>query len=100
MYAGYIVERGPARDIFYNPGHPYTLGLLKSVPSLTTNQEEKLEAIPGSPPDMLALPAGCPYADRCSFARDECTVSVPELHQINEEHTVRCIVDIKTGELR
>ena len=100
MYAGYIVEQGSARDIFYNPSHPYTLGLLKSVPSLTTNQEERLQAIPGAPPDMLALPAGCPYADRCSFARDECNVSVPELQQINKEHTVRCIVDIKTGELR
>ena len=100
MYAGYIVERGSARDIFYNPSHPYTLGLLQSVPSLTTSHEDRLEAIPGAPPDMVALPAGCPYAARCSFARDECNVSVPELHQINEGHTIRCIVDVKTGELR
>ena len=63
MYAGYIVEQGPARDIFYNPKHPYTLGLLGSVPNLTSDRPERLTAIPGTPPDMLALPVGCPYAD-------------------------------------
>ena len=100
MYAGYIVEQGPARDIFYNPQHPYTLGLLGSVPDLKSSREEKLEAIPGVPPDMLALPPGCPYAERCSFVRDECRTVVPELQEVGTAHTIRCIVDVKSGALR
>ncbi len=100
MYAGYIVEQGPARDIFYNPKHPYTLGLLGSVPNLTSDRTERLTAIPGTPPDMLALPVGCPYADRCSFARDECRTSVPTLDEIDDKHTIRCLVDVSTGNLR
>ena len=100
MYAGYIVEQGPAREIFYNPQHPYTLGLLGSVPDLKSSRDEKLEAIPGVPPDMLALPPGCPYAERCSFARDECLTVVPELQEVGTAHTIRCIIDVKSGALR
>ena len=100
MYAGYIVEYAPVNDLFARPQHPYTLGLMKAVPTITGDRSGKLSNIPGSPPDLIGLPQGCPYAPRCPFVRDACQEVVPELADRGAGHPVRCIVDPTTGELR
>ena len=100
MYAGYIVEHATARELFYNPRHPYTLALLGSIPSLTGKRAERLTTIAGAPPDMLALPAGCPFAPRCRFVRDTCRTAVPPLADVADGHAIRCLIDVETGELR
>ena len=69
MYAGKMVEQGPVDDIFYNPGHPYTKGLLRSMPRVDAESYERLIPIEGSPVDMLNPPEGCPFAPRCEHAR-------------------------------
>ena len=78
MYAGRLVEVGAARDLTTGPRHPYTLGLLRSFPRLRGPREDLL-GIPGTPPDLRALPPGCPFHPRCGFARDACRAEVPEL---------------------
>ncbi len=100
MYAGYIVERSSVRDIFHNPRHPYTIGLLGSMPGAETNQDDRLSTIPGAPPDMTALPAGCPFAPRCLFVHDKCKTDLPELDDLEPGHAIRCFVDVDTGDLR
>ena len=72
MYAGKIVERASAREIYANPRHPYTLGLLRSVPRLDEPRRAKLQPIPGQPPDLSRLPAGCSFAPRCAYVVDRC----------------------------
>ena len=72
MYAGRIVEQGGVEDIFYRPGHPYTLGLLRSMPRVDVGSRERLIPIPGTPVDMLDPPPGCPFAPRCPQMRPEC----------------------------
>ena len=82
MYAGKIVEEGPARDVFKTPKHPYTLGLLNSIPDmLGRNAGDNLPVIPGSVPNMIDPPAGCAYHPRCPFAFDRCRTTVPLLQQ-------------------
>ena len=100
MYAGYIVERAPARDVFYTPKHPYTIGLLESMPRISTAQGDKLSTIPGAPPDMTNLPVGCPFAPRCRFVKDKCLEEMPPVDMISEGRSIRCWVDVDTGELR
>ena len=100
MYAGYIVEQTNVREIFHNPRHPYTIGLLSSMPGTDTDRSNRLTAIPGAPPDMTALPAGCPFAPRCSFVPDKCKTDLPELDDIQPGHAIRCFVDVDTGALR
>jgi peptide/nickel transport system ATP-binding protein len=78
MYGGLIVEQGRASDILNNPHHPYTVGLLRSFPSLR-EERPALSSIPGSPPDLAAPPPGCPFAPRCSYAFDACELAVPPL---------------------
>jgi oligopeptide/dipeptide ABC transporter ATP-binding protein len=90
MYAGRIVERGTAREIYANPRHPYTLGLLRSVPRLDEPRRAKLEPIPGQPPDLTRLPAGCAFAPRCSFAVERCRRDRPELELVAADHTAAC----------
>jgi oligopeptide transport system ATP-binding protein len=91
MYAGYIVERGTARDIFKNTRHPYTLGLLASLPRLDEAPGTELVAIPGLPPDLLSLPKGCPFVYRCMYAVDRCLDEMPPLEQTDGiDHTVAC----------
>ena len=77
MYAGKIVERGSARDIFYHPRHPYTWGLLSSVPRLDVDQHRRFSYIPGTPPDLLNPPKGCPFAARCRHACRACADTMP-----------------------
>jgi oligopeptide/dipeptide ABC transporter ATP-binding protein len=79
MYAGRLVETGPTDALFADPRHPYTRGLLASVPSLAGDHGAKLASIPGQPPDLAALPPGCAFAPRCSSVRDECRATVPPL---------------------
>jgi len=91
MYAGYIIERGKVRDIFKRPRHPYTQGLLGSLPRLDEAPGTKLVSIPGLPPDLIALPKGCPFAARCIYVQDRCKQELPPLEAAGEmEHVVAC----------
>jgi oligopeptide/dipeptide ABC transporter ATP-binding protein len=83
MYAGRIVERGTAREIYANPRHPYTLGLLRSVPRLDEPRRARLAPIEGQPPDLTRLPPGCAFAPRCAFRVERCTREVPPLDPID-----------------
>jgi oligopeptide transport system ATP-binding protein len=90
MYAGKVIERGTALDIYHSPTHPYTLGLLNSVPRLDIARQESLEAIEGMPPDLDSLPPGCAFRPRCRFALDRCAVDTPILETLDGEHSVAC----------
>lgn len=90
MYAGKIVEAGTAQDIFHNPRHPYTWGLLKSVPRMDLTQKQQLAVIDGQPPDLLQPPTGCSFHPRCPYAMRICTGQYPPTTQLNEEHRVNC----------
>lgn len=90
MYAGQVVESGPVRDIFYNPQHPYTRGLLDSMPRLDSDREVPLRSIPGTPPDLFAPPIGCSFAARCEHALEVCGKYQPETTVVRERHQVAC----------
>ncbi|MCZ6522999.1 MAG: ABC transporter ATP-binding protein [Alphaproteobacteria bacterium] len=90
MYAGKIVERGSAREIYHDPRHPYTLGLLNSVPRLDQPRKKKLEPIVGQPPDLARLDDGCAFRPRCSYAVERCAVEVPPLEPAVEGHLSAC----------
>ncbi len=96
MYAGSICEQGTADEIFYNPCHEYTKGLLRSIPTLS-NDGEKLQPITGTPIDLLNMPAGCPFAPRCDAAMHVCTTMRPDNMVINECHYARCWCNVKAG---
>ncbi|MGL5981750.1 MAG: ABC transporter ATP-binding protein [Cetobacterium sp.] len=95
MYGGVIVEQGVTRDIFYNTKHPYTLGLLKSVPNPERIGKEKLKPIMGTPPDLLSPPAGCPFYQRCDFAMKVCKDSMPPFFEIDGNHKSACWLNHK-----
>ena len=90
MYAGKIIEVGKGEDIFHNPQHPYTWGLLKSVPRMDLPKEEMLVAIPWHPPDLLQPPTGCPFHPRCSYGMDICALAYPEKTEVKTGHSVNC----------
>lgn len=91
MYAGRVVERASVEDLFYRPRHPYSIGLLRAVPRVT-GALGSVASIPGSPPDMVRLPAGCPYHPRCPFAVEACREQVPPLLAVDTpEHDAACI---------
>ena len=91
MYAGKIVERGSAKDIFYRPKHPYTWGLLASVPRLDAEQSRDFRYIPGTPPDLLNPPRGCPFAARCRYACRACVTDMPEETAFDtQDHRASC----------
>jgi oligopeptide transport system ATP-binding protein len=90
MYAGKIVERATAREIYANPRHPYTLGLLRSVPRLDEPRRAKLQPIPGQPPDLSRLPGGCSFAPRCSYVIDRCRAEEPPLEPVAADHVSAC----------
>lgn len=91
MYAGKIVEHGDARTIFYNPKHPYTWGLLNSVPRLDQQSSKEFFFIPGTPPDLLDPPVGCPFAARCRYATRQCAVAAPPRYDFEEQdHYASC----------
>jgi len=89
MYAGKIFERAPTTELFENPGNPYTRGLLRSVPN-PTDEQGQLYQIPGQPPDLARLPAGCPFAPRCERAEEICRREFPPFVQLTSEHYSLC----------
>jgi len=93
MYAGRVVEEAPVRDLFANPRHPYTQGLLASIQTLEkgVGGRKRLQAIPGLVPSLLDLPPGCRFSDRCPLAVPECRAAEPELRQVTPQHRARCI---------
>ena len=90
MYAGKIVEEGKSRQIFYERCHPYTEGLLASVPKLESSRSEKLRPIKGNPPDMSCVKPGCAFAPRCSCAMKICVKEEPPLCELDETHKAAC----------
>jgi oligopeptide transport system ATP-binding protein len=90
MYAGKVVESGALDEIFYNPRHPYTWGLMASMPRLNQSRDQELLPIPGSPPDLISPPKGCPFAARCKYAMKICTEQMPETTQVSPTHQVAC----------
>lgn len=90
MYAGKIVEKGRVQDIFYNPSHPYTNGLLESLPRLDSDRAQELSAIEGTPPDLFAPPPGCEFAARCKQCMKICLDNVPPLFDVGIEHVAAC----------
>lgn len=92
IYAGQMMEYAPVRDLYYRPQHPYSHGLVNSVPRLDKHGEQKLRAIPGNPPNLLDMPSGCPFRDRCEFAFSDCT-AYPLLRPGREGSLVRCHLD-------
>ena len=97
MYAGKIIERGPARDIYASPRHPYTVGLLKSLPRLDQPRRAKLEPIEGQPPDLINLPEGCAFRPRCPWAVGRCAVEEPPLMATGPDHWAACWESGKLG---
>lgn len=90
LYGGLVMEEAPIFDIFEHPSHPYTLGLLTSIPALDQDKSRRLLPIPGSPPDMTKPPLGCPFAPRCPYARVICGQSLPEMRALSKDHKSRC----------
>jgi oligopeptide/dipeptide ABC transporter ATP-binding protein len=90
MYAGRIVEQAPTRALFGQPSHPYTLGLLRSVPRLDGDPELDLASIEGAPPNLADLPIGCSFAERCPIAQDRCRAELPPLASVGPGHLARC----------
>jgi oligopeptide/dipeptide ABC transporter ATP-binding protein len=89
MYAGRIIEQASAAELYANPRHPYTLGLLRSVPRLDEPRRARLEPINGQPPDLSRLPLGCAFAPRCAYRVERCA-SMPPLHDIGSKHAAAC----------
>ncbi|TCW40488.1 oligopeptide transport system ATP-binding protein [Laceyella sacchari] len=90
MYAGKVVESGKLEEIFYQPKHPYTWGLLGSMPRLDLSRDQELLPIMGTPPNLLDPPKGCPFAARCQHAMSICTQEMPELDEVSSTHQVAC----------
>jgi oligopeptide transport system ATP-binding protein len=96
MYAGFAVEEAPVKEMYADPRHPYTIGLLGSLPRLDLIRSEKLESIEGLPPDLIALPEGCPFEARCVYAIEKCRTERPELEAVGPKHRIACWVDVTT----
>ncbi|MHA1564119.1 MAG: ABC transporter ATP-binding protein [Alphaproteobacteria bacterium] len=90
MYAGRIVESGTTAELYRHPRHPYTIGLLNSVPRMDMDREARLVPIEGQPPDLMRLDGGCAYRPRCRWAGEECALSVPPLANLSAEHSAAC----------
>ena len=93
MYAGYIVERAPIREAYRHPHHPYTRGLLDSIPSVvppSRADDSRLSTIPGQPPELSALPPGCPFQPRCAYSRPACAEVDMKLDRVEDDHFTAC----------
>ncbi len=99
MYAGKVAETSQTEELFGNPRHPYTLGLLNSIPRLDETRRERLVPIEGLPPDLINLPAVCSFSARCSFALERCLQGVPELRTVAPNHQAACIREITQSAL-
>jgi oligopeptide transport system ATP-binding protein len=95
MYAGRLVESGPTDEIYGDPKHPYTIGLLASVPRLDSDRKKSLRVIQGLPPNLARLPGGCSFHPRCDYAMPQCKEEIPELEQVGENHIRACFLDVK-----
>ncbi|MCI0521937.1 MAG: ABC transporter ATP-binding protein [Chloroflexi bacterium] len=100
MYAGFIIEEAPVKDLYAHPMHPYTIGLLGSLPRVDEDEHRRLTSIEGLPPILLQKPTSCPFAPRCGFAMERCTKENPILVDITATHRVACWVDTETGRAR
>jgi oligopeptide/dipeptide ABC transporter ATP-binding protein len=89
MYAGQLVELGPAKNVYADPKHPYSAALLRSIPDIQ-RRDERLPAIKGSPPNLLHAPEGCPFHPRCPYATDVCLTAMPPLEEVAENHFTAC----------
>lgn len=101
MYAGRCVESSGKKDLLLYPKHPYTVGLIRSVPLLEARKTKRLKSIPGFPPDMVNLPKGCAFAPRCEFAKEKCLVEQPILRQVEKNRMVAChypLMDYRTSD--
>ncbi|HIC94716.1 MAG TPA: ABC transporter ATP-binding protein [Anaerolineae bacterium] len=95
MYAGYIVERASVKDLYGDPRHPYTIGLLGSVPRLDEKRKKRLFSMRGLPPDLINLPPCCPFAPRCDYVIERCLKEMPPLMPVAPGHEIACWVDVK-----
>ena len=100
MYGGYIIETSPVRELYVNPEHPYTLGLLGSLPRVDETERTKLYSIEGLPPVLYQKPNACPFAPRCKWAMEHCWTENPPLMEVGIDHLAACWVDTKTGRHR
>ena len=98
MYAGRVVERGPTRVLFRDRRHPYTEGLLRSIPRMSNPGHSRLQVIPGRPPDLVALPEACAFAPRCRYAQPRCLAEQPPLFDIGQSHEHACFFPVGTPE--
>jgi len=99
MYAGYIIEEAPVKELYAHPTHPYTLGLLHSLPRLDKGQKEKLNVIPGLPPLLLEKPVACPFSPRCPYVFERCAEN-PPLIEVGVNHRAACWWDVQEGRAR
>lgn len=90
MYSGVVVEKGNSEDIFYRARHPYTKALLRAVPRMDGDNKKELDSIEGTPPDLIAPPAGCPFAKRCKYCMPVCEKLMPEKTSFSEKHAAAC----------
>jgi oligopeptide transport system ATP-binding protein len=97
MYAGFIIEEAPVKELYSDPRHPYTLGLLGSLPRVDETQHRRLVSIEGLPPDLLGLPPGCPFAARCDYRIERCDKENPPLEPVGPGHWKACWVDTRPG---
>jgi oligopeptide transport system ATP-binding protein len=100
MYGGYIIEEAPVNELYANPQHPYTIGLLGSLPRLDTQERHRLFSIEGLPPVLYEKPNACPFAPRCKWVMERCWKENPALEMIAPEHRAACWVDTQTGRSR
>jgi oligopeptide transport system ATP-binding protein len=100
MYAGFIVEEAPVKSLYKRPQHPYTIGLLGSLPRIDEHEARRLVNINGAPPDLLTEPTGCPFAPRCPYVFDRCWDENPALLPAGPEHRAACWWDVEAGRPR
>jgi oligopeptide transport system ATP-binding protein len=97
MYAGFIIEEASVKELYGDPRHPYTLGLLGSLPRVDETAHRRLVSIEGLPPDLVGLPPGCPFAPRCVYVMDRCQKENPPLESVSPGHWKACWVDTRQG---
>jgi oligopeptide transport system ATP-binding protein len=99
MYSGYIVERASVKDVYGDPRHPYTIGLLGSLPRLDATRKQRLFSMRGLPPDLIDLQPGCPFAPRCDYVIDRCWEETPPLEPVAIGHEIACWVDVRSSQV-
>lgn len=100
MYSGLIMEEAIVDKLYEEPRHPYTVALLAALPRVDHQRHQRLNSIPGAPPNLLIEPKNCPFAPRCIYAIDICREEIPKLEMVDTDHKVACWVDIRTGQTK